>query len=306
MTNPILTHLLAEAWAERARKGKPTAMDTPLRYSGALGCARQMGYNAVGAQESDPMDAGDAWSPGIGTMLHEMAQHEIGRVYATAQFEVASKLGLYISGSTDCLVTTQEVLEVTGEDLGGSHVLWEFKSMGEYAFDKQVGFNRRYAKIGSGEGPKKEAITQAAMNALGIEQTCGARGEVVSIETILMGSACVSPVSNQKADEMGITGFERVGAEFRISREEWCPLARFEEGRMTGIGFQIEVDSALPDRQDGFGNYLNPRGKDWNCHYCSHRTTCVIDGEGVINFANSAMVLKRRPIPLGGVSGYGA
>lgn len=281
----ILTQLLAEEWA--TKPAKPTAMGTPLRYSGAHGCSRQMGYFAFGATPTDPMDEGDSWAPGIGTLLHESAQYAIGRLYTTAQFEVVSTLGNYLSGATDALVETQEIQAVTGESLGGTHVLWELKTMGEWAFDKQVGFNRRANKIDRGIGPKPEAIAQAGMNALGIESG----DSTIRIETLLMGSLCVSTMSVAKAKAMGVSGFARFGAEFRIPREQWEPAALEELGRMELIGEQL-AQGVLPDREaigDGEPVFLNPRGKDWRCDYCQFRSVCVADGEGAVKASDSWM-----------------
>ena len=274
--NPILTGLLAEEWANKPPK--PTALGTPLRYSSAHGCARQMAYHATGTPPSDPMDEGDAWAPGIGTLLHEAAQEAIRRVYKASIFEDTSHLGDYISGSCDALILSQDILSNTGEDLGGEYVLWEFKTMGEFAFDKQVGYNRRAAKVGNGEGPKRGAIAQAGMNALGLERKYN-----TDIQTILMGSVSLSPLSVKKAAEMGLFGFARFGAEFRIPRDEWEPLAMAEFERLDGIGEMLAM-GILPDRtavdDQGRTLYLNPRGKDWQCDYCPFRTTCIYQGEG--------------------------
>lgn len=282
---PVLTHLLAVEWAEKPNK--PTALGTPLRYSSAYGCARQMGYYATGANPTDPMDEGDAWAPGIGTLIHEAAQYAISRLYTTARFEVPSKLGNYLSGSCDALVSTEEIKDVTGIDLGGTDVLWELKTMGEWAFDKQVGFNRRANRQDRGDGPKPEAITQAGMNALGIESG----DSTIRIETLLMGSVCVSTMSVAKAKAMGVEGFARFGAEFRIPREQWEPMALAELGRMELIGEQIAL-GYVPDREalgDGEAVYLNPRGKDWQCDYCQFRSVCVADGEGMVKADDSWM-----------------
>ena len=273
----ILTHLLAQAWAERP--DKPTALGTPLRYSGALGCQRQMGYTAFKAIKSDPPGIGDAWAPGIGTTLHSVAQEAIHALYPTAQFEVRSKFGEFISGDADALVDTESIRECTGESLGGTHTLWEFKTMGEWQFDKQMGYNRKIAKIyNNGEGPKISAITQAGMNALGIES----QNPSIRIETLLMGSVCTAAISVQKAAQMGVEGFGRFGQEFRIARDEWEPLALNELSRMNSIATLVKKGT-LPDRlacgDSGGEVYLNPRGGDWQCHYCPYTSLCVRDGE---------------------------
>lgn len=279
MTESILTHLLAQSWADKP--DKPTALGTPLRYSGALGCQRQMAYTAFGAPKTNPMDLGDAWVPGIGTTLHSAAQEVIGRLYPDAQFEVSSKFGDFISGDCDAIVPTRDIYETTGESLGGTHALWEFKSMGEYAFDKQMGYNRKTCKVyNNGEGPKTGAITQAGMNALGIEAKYAKVG--VRIETLLMGSVCTAALSVQKAAQMGVDGFPRFGAEFRITRDEWEPLALNELSRMRSIAALI-AKATLPDRigcgDAGGEMYLNPRGSDWQCAYCPYKDLCISHGE---------------------------
>lgn len=288
MTEPILTGLLGDAWA--AKPDKPTALGTPLRYSSAHGCSRQMAYYALGAKKTEDVDGGDVWAAGIGTLIHEAMQAEIGKVYITAQFELSSKLGNYLSGSTDALVESREIKERTGDDLGGTHVLWELKSMGEWAFDNQMGYNRKSMKVyNNGHGPKRGAVAQAGMNALGIE----ASDPAIRIETVLMGSVCVTTLSVSKAKQMEVEGFDRYGAEFTIPRNEWEPLALAELGRMELIGLTLEHQT-LPDRiaWDESELYLNPRGKDWQCDYCPFRSLCVSDGEGEIPLEQSWMVKK--------------
>ena len=281
MTDSILTHLLAQSWADKP--SKPTAMGTPLRYSGALGCQRQMAYTAFGAPKSDPMDLADAWAPGIGTTLHAAAQEVIGAQYPEALFEVRSRFGDFISGDADALIPTKAIYERTGVSLGGTHALWEFKTMGEWQFDKQMGYSRKALKTNyRAEGPKTEAITQAGINALGIEQMNVFPDEPIRIETLLMGSVCTATVSVQKAEGMGLEGFDRFGHEFRITRDEWEPLALNELSRMKAIA-ELVKKGTLPDRLacgDAGGEvYLNPRGSDWNCHYCEFKALCIRDGE---------------------------
>lgn len=288
MDQPLLTQLLAEKWAAKAQRGKPTALGTPLRYSSALGCARQMSYYALDARETNPMDCADAWAPGIGTSLHECAQEVIFEVFGPqAKFEVASRIGKYISGSCDALVKTQALQRFYDITFGGTDVLWELKTMGEYAFDQQVGFKR----MGQGsrttpQGPKLEAITQAGLNAVGLEETL----EDVHIETILMGSVCTAPLSVQKAASMGVEGFDRIGAEFRIPRETWFPLAQQEITRMNTIGLGLDA-GVLGDRETP-SQFLNPRGRDWQCAYCSFKDLCISDGEGAILAAQSWLDTK--------------
>lgn|SRR5487761_1955546 len=273
-SRPILTHLLAQEWADKP--DKPTARGTRLRYSSAHDCARKMGYLAIGAQQTDPMDAGDAWAPGLGTLIHEASQAAIARRYPYARFEVSSQLG-EVSGSLDCLVSTDDVRSKTGENLGGTHVLWELKSMGEFAFDKQVGWSRMKSAFKTPAGPSIKAITQAGVNAIGIEKEY----DGIRIETILMGSVCISVLSKRKAKAMRMRGFERLGAEYRVGRDVWYDLALFEMGRMEGILADIE-GGFLPARiaidDNNREEELNPMGDNWNCDYCPFVSRCLADG----------------------------
>lgn len=276
LTDPIVGELLARSWSESP--DKPTALGTPLRYSSALGCARQMGYYSIAAEKTNPQGPADSWAPGIGTILHEELQERIAEFLPGTLFEVASSANEYVSGSADGLISTDEVLRETGVALTGTHVVWELKTMGEYAFDRQVGYNRRYARVGQGEGPKVEAITQAGMNAVGIErQETG-----VIIDYLLLTSVTLAPVSVGKAHQMGLKNWERFGAEWLIPRHEWEPLALRELARMELIGGAL-ANQELSDRTIGDGSYLNPRGsKDWQCDYCPFRDRCVDDGEGYV------------------------
>lgn len=295
MSESVLTHLLAEKW--RQRPDKPTARGTLMRYSSAGSCARQMGYNALSLKNAEamgaagfnvlktnPEDAGDVWAPGIGTIIHEAMQAAIVEIFPLALFEVSSQVGS-TSGSCDALLDSDDVFSIAGVSLGGTHVLWELKTMGEYAWDKQVGINRMRATRSTAAGPSLKAIAQAGMNALGIE------GELadVHIETILMGSVCVTALSKAKAGQLKMQGFERFGAETRISRDVWEPLALAELARMEDIASRLDGPSpvilsdrvALDDNMEPV--ILNPRGeKDWQCAYCSYRDRCVGDGEGLV------------------------
>jgi len=271
---PSLTHLLAAELLEKAQVPKPTAKGTPLRYSSAYGCMRQQGYAAIGAVPTEPMDESGAWVTGLGTIIHEALQEAISKVYPNAEFEVASQHGSVISGSCDALV------EVDGE-----WVLFELKTMGTYSFDKQVGWNRMRGTVGTPEGPAQKAIVQAGMNALGIEKERG-----ITINTIIMGSIGFEALSKQKADKVGIEGYNRFLAEFHIDREEWEPIAQAELTRMVEI-YDTLAEGVLPDRwaidDEGTEIQLSPEGRAWQCAYCAFKTTCSEDGPGIIHVLDS-------------------
>lgn len=281
MSDPVLSAALANAWRDKGRK--PTARGTLVRYSSAGDCARKMAYLNL-AEESDPMDEADVWAPGIGDLTHTALQEAIGAIYRTAQFEVPSMCAR-ASGSMDVLVESAEILETTGIDLGGTHVELEIKSMGQYAFDKAVGWDRMRSALKRPEGPKHGHVVQAGMNALGVER------ENVGwhIETILLGYLCVSALSVRSARRMGLAGFDRFGVEFRLARHEWCPPTIAEIDRMTGIADAIDR-GYLPERialnDHGEQVEITP-GRDWNCDYCAFRSLCEQDGTGTVYIMDS-------------------
>jgi len=287
VTSPRFTHLLAEEMWERAQVGKPTALGTPLRYSSAFACARQQGYYAFDGVPSEPMDEAGAWVTGIGTIIHEAAQDAILRKYPDAEFEVASGTD-YISGSCDALIPHPD-----GE---ATHVLWELKTMGTYSFDKQMGWNRMRGEWKYPEGPAMKAITQAGMNALGIEGT----REGVRIEYVVMGSVTFEALSLTKADKMDVFDYNRFLGEFWIEREIWEPLALAELKRAEGIYKDFE-QGLLSDRIaiDDEGNplALNPNGRAWQCDYCAFHSVCKSDEEGVISITQSS--IQRRDVSNG-------
>ena len=285
--NPVITSALALEWHERSKTPKPTAQGTKFRFSSAYGCGRQQGYAAFEAEPTEPMDEAGAWVTGLGTLIHESVQEAIARKFPSAQFEVASGDGV-ISGSCDALISTHDV----GSHYGGTHVLWELKTMGTYSFDKQVGWNRMRGEFKSPEGPAQKAIAQAGMNALNIE----AANPDIRIESLILGSITFESLSKQKADKMGVWGLNRFLAEFVISRSEWEPLAQAELERVHAFFFNVDT-GYLPGRLalDDEGNtiVLNPdRSSNWQCEYCAFRTYCREDGPGQVYVMDSAISTK--------------
>jgi hypothetical protein len=293
VNNPLLTSLLIREWHEKAQVNKPTAMDTTLRYSGAHGCERQMSYYAFGFNPTEPVDAAGAWVMGVGTVIHELVQEAIGRKYPNAEFEVASKAGEYVSGSCDAFIPAEDF----GYEWTGGNVLFELKTMGTYSFDSQVGIDRMRGKWKDkgAEGPKRGAITQAGMNALGIEEARGIR-----IDTLILGSITFEAISKQKAKTLLLNNdILRVSAEFHIPREEWEPLALAELARLHGIGDAIKNGYLAPRLaigDDGRQIGLDPFGRNWQCDYCSFRSACVNDGDGMVWVNDSSLQqLKDNP-----------
>lgn len=289
INQPLITHLLVQEWWEKAQTPKPTALDTPLRYSSAYACQRQQSYAAFDVAPTEPMDIPGAWVTGVGTLIHEALQEAIARAYPDAQFEVGTKHGDFISGSCDAYIPEQAL----GADWRGGNVLYELKTMGTYSFDKQVGWNRMRGEFKYPEGPAKKAIAQAGINALGIEKALG-----VTIDTVILGSMTFEALSKTKAAKMGVNDINRVHAEWHFSRSEWLPLAEAELARAGALAAFLE-QGYLGDRLalDDEGNVqgLDPNsGKYWQCDYCAFRSVCATDGPGVLHINDSTAVPNQK------------
>lgn len=284
LSTPVITDSLIREWHEKSQIKKPTALGTDFRYSSAFGCERQQAYAALGADPSEPMDEAGAWLTGLGTLIHEHVQEAISRRFPSAEFEVASGNGT-VSGSCDAIISIHDI----GSHYGGTHVLWELKTMGSYGFDKQVGWNRSKVFLTEPEGPAKKAVVQAGMNALGIE---GMRPGV-RIETLFLGSMTFEALSKQKAGRMDIEGVNRFLAEFTVPRDEWEPVAQEELRRMASIAEDLG-QGYIPDRRalddNGYDISLNPaNGRSWQCEYCSFQSLCIEDGPGIIRVLESVV-----------------
>lgn len=284
LSTPVVTDSLIREWHEASAVKKPTALGTDFRYSSSHGCARQQAYNALDATPTEPMDEAGAWATGLGTLIHEKVQEAIARRYPGAEFEVASGDGV-VSGSCDALISIHDI----GSTYGGTHVLWELKTMGSYGFDKQVGWGRMKSTTKTPEGPAAKAVAQAGMNALGIENNRPG----VRIETLILGSITFEALSKNKAYTMGVEGVNRFLAEFLIPREEWEPLARQELDRIHGVAEDV-ANGFIPERRgvddDVLVMQLNPTsGRHWQCDYCAFRTLCIEDGPGYVRITDSVV-----------------
>lgn len=289
--HPILTAVLGEEMHEASQKPKPTAKGTLLRYSASHSCQRQQSYAALNAAPTEPVDFAGAWVMGMGTLVHEALQGAIGRRFPGAEFEVASMHSDVLSGSCDALVTGDVFAAAGFDEFSSCNVLYELKTMGTYSFDKQVGWNRMRATQSMGEGPALKAITQAGINALGIESERG-----ITIDYVVMGSITFEALSKQKAERMSVDDINRVMAEYWVSRDEWEPLAQAEIARMSSLASLLQrgyIGDTTAIDDDGSVKKLSAGGSDWNCAYCQFRTICIQDGPGVMLVSDSTMVAKK-------------
>lgn len=274
MNKPIFATLLADKWnrEDRAVGLKPTALGTPMRYSSAHGCSRQMAYAAI-AEPTEEWDTASSWVTRLGTLIHEQLQAAIAEQYPTAQFEVASKCGDYISGSADGYIPSEY----------GEGVVLEIKTVGNYVWAQQTGLGQ--FKRSEPKGPKEAAIVQAGMNALGI-------GGVEHLCLITLAKECVSV---SKAEKMELAEWERYAAEWWYARDEWEPMALAEINRMTNIAEELIHGDVLVSPEvvdDGYQTKQITAGSYWTCDYCAYRTVCVQDGPAPIKVSISNLNRK--------------
>lgn len=251
---------------------KPTALGTPARFSDAGGCSRAIGYSALGVEPTNPMDAPGKWVTNLGTLIHEEVQAAMLRRYPNAQVEVPSMVSGVISGSCDGLIPESD-LQTVAPWWGGGHAIYELKTMGSFAYDKQIGLKRRARKIEEPEGPKFEAILQAGLNAIG-----------TGASTLIMGSISMEAVSIQLAQSTGLDEISRVMSEFVLSRAYWQNPAALEAARITKVVFDVQADR-LPAREvvtslEGERLSISPSSNrpHWRCTYCKFQNRCIEDG----------------------------
>ena len=241
---------------------------TTFRFSGVMGCTRQLGYYAAGAEESDPMDGSSLAVTAMGSLLHEDIQAAIAIRWPDATFEGRGQVGDLISGHYDV-------------DLPDDDELIEIKTVGAYKFDLSIGLFRSPGKgqparlrTDGGKGPSLAHICQGGFNA-------AAHGRSRTVRIVYVSREAVSV---QKADEAGLGPIERFWAEWTFGREVWEPLVKNETERLAKIRALV-ADGQLPDRSDLDDN-AKPVKIDidthWRCKYCSFAQRCKMDGPGRI------------------------
>jgi hypothetical protein len=260
----IFANLLADKMqqADIAKGKKPTAMGTLFRYSAAGSCARQQAYTALGEETTESWDVCSAYVTGLGETIHVLLQKAISEKYPNAQFEIASKVNDYISGSCDGFLTMPN----------GDKVVIEIKTRGQFAWQKETGYGMW--KQVEPEGPKWAAITQAGMNAMAL-----------GAEHVVMISLAKECISVSKAEKMGIADpHERYAAEWWVPREEWETYALEEIDRINSI--VTTLDSGFlpePEVVDDNGKRVKIKHlSHWSCDYCDFKTLCKSDGPGLV------------------------
>lgn len=271
---PTFTDSYARELVERAASEpeKPQAFDTFTRYSSAGACARQMAYRYLGAPPDRLMDPAGEVVMDLGTMLHELLQDAIGRRFPDAEFEVPTRIGHLVSGHCDAVLAP---------------LLFEYKTVGAYAFDKAIGLNRKGYRMGTPEGPKIAHVIQAGLNARALDCT-----------TLVIGYLSKEAVSAPLAEKVGMRPLDRILAEWEIAEHVWEPLVDKELARIESA-YDIVQHGVLPERievmDDGSHVVIDPLAQrpHWRCNgYCPFRYRCEEDGPGTVSIP---VELRRAP-----------
>jgi hypothetical protein len=278
-------------------------MGTPLRYSGAFGCGRQMGYNWFDAEFSNPPTAGSLFQALLGTIIGEAQANAMIAKYGGIA-EVPSKVNEWISGSADWFSHTTPL----------GTVVYEHKMKASYAFNKAMGYKRGFGKASlvDPEGPPLNAVVQAGMNALGIERTypqfcADVNGTSLAdllilnepvptrVDAVIVGIVSADVVSVSQNKQINVSDLARFSAEWVIPRGTWEPAALKEIDRLGGFAEMMDL-GYLPDRfaLDDTGEHveLNPGGKNWQCGYCPFKDLCESDGSGQIRVLDSKLTRR--------------
>ena len=252
-------------WMVAQDHRKDHAAATTFRFSGVMGCSRQLGYLAAGIEESDPMDGSSLAVTAMGSLLHEDIQKAIALRWPAATFEGRGQVGDLISGHYDV-------------DLPEDDELVELKTVGAYKFDLAIGLFRSpgrgkpaFLRSDGGKGPSLAHICQGGFNA-------AAHGR----STVRIVYVSREAVSVQKATEAGLGPIERFWAEWVFGRDIWEPLVKAETERLAKVRTLVQ-GGILPDRSDiddaGKPMKIDPE-THWRCKYCSFAHRCEMDGPG--------------------------
>lgn len=276
---------IGEEWyrqyIEAGKHQKPMALpQSRWRASWAGSCSRFIAYKAAEIEESDPHTMANAYTFMIGTDLHDCVQGVMEKLYPEARCEVKVRIGKYGSGHAD-------VANVLIHDPDGIEppirFLIEMKSINGTGWRKMFGQN--------GEGPRYQAVMQAAVNAYGMPEDERPDFIIVAVWSLEASQPDIQHSYGMPEGEQG-----RFSAQWTYNRDEYTTLAREEIKRMEYIidivdsdGYEV-IPRIIPDphmpahevssprdsqyrARDGEG-FAKKAGKTWHCNYCTYQSTC--------------------------------
>lgn len=236
--------------------GRPTACGTAGRGSFAGSCSRNIAFQMLEAEETNPIDENSLIAFDVGQGLHDLLQEAMQVEYGMlCEQEVDLRpWGYNISGHADGIYDTAD----------GSQLVWELKSKTSFGFSMA----KRSLE------PEKQDVAQASMYAMAVPD---ARG----IHLVYM---CKDSSYGKNATRAGET------VEWIIDLDQPCPgqdgmtprqIAVAEATRIDAIASEALEDGLLPERfipGEGVVDFVpdpDSRDKPWRCRYCQWNALCA-------------------------------
>lgn len=294
--HPRFAVRLAHAWADRHvdESDRPFAIEgSKVRGSWAGKCVRDLGYRIAGLEETDPPDLAGYWRMSLGQILHEQIQEVLSEAFPMASIEhVVSFLDGAGSGHADVFLALGDNgvnydTKYLAPDHPARRILIEVKSINGFGFKRAVGAR------GSAEGPRDNALAQAALY--------GKALDAHEIVIVYLSLECLS--DRELVKLMGTDAGEswrKFAAEWTYERDEFLPIAQRHETilakaiEMAGDDEHPLLPRHVPDQMPNGAVVVDPTkglwelkqdgqildaGETWLCNYCGNRSRCIADGE---------------------------
>ena len=225
-----------------------------VRASSAGRCARAIGFQICGLEQTNPPTPDSLVNFWIGDRVHDLVQQAILKQWPGAEIETKGTIGGWLWGHSDVLYRAED----------GELVVLEIKSTADFGFEKATGValksNGRWKKKEPDppEGPKKEHLLQAGIYA------------------VMHGARYIAIVYVRKTAAKD----EPVTWEWRFLAAQLKEDVEAEIQRLRDILARIEVN-LMPDREFN-GEVIDPKAKKFPCTYCSYRDACIQLGTGEV------------------------
>lgn len=247
---PRYVTALAKAWYEEWLKDgdKPHAVPgTRFRASDAGSCTRALAYKQAKEPFTNPPTIADAWSMGLGSLIHEELEAPLKRAFPSAEVEVKvdcrpmvdlsasidvvvriprADLEAAAAGVGDLSLDAHDMLALMDDDEDAFIELVELKTVGGYGYKMSIGAVRKSTPA---EGPKLSAVLQVSL-----------AGAAIGAHRVVTGSLGRETISKNVAKTFGLDDIDRFAAEWTFTRDEFMPLALGEAARLNWLSGYID------------------------------------------------------------------
>lgn len=276
----LLVHRIAENWKEGS-EAPYTPPSMRWRGSWAGKCARNVAYDTLGVEKTNPPSLADHWRMGLGSVVHELLEPAVQKWVADSGVHAEEEVSVTFDGEgyghVDLVLQTPE----------GKTIVLELKTINGFGF-KQC--------VENDEGPRHSHVLQGSLYA-----------SALNADLLVIGYLSMELISPYRAEAKGIDDVGRFAAEWHYTPDEFVPLAQKETFRLSGIAEQAHetgVASSIVPRfshsdpdipfpaevvdpstgrwelrevdSDGSFRVMNS-GRAWQCRYCDYQERCVED-----------------------------